>query len=179
MIWQSAKDPCYAQCVAKDVRVAELMDSFRRIVQALRSSHRAAAYLNLTGAQLFVINALHEARAPMSVRELAERTRTDPSTVSVVVTRLVKRGLVQRTRAAEDSRRAELTLTRLGIALQKKAPRTTAQKQLLSALEALSSRDAAVFLRLLERIAGAMGASEEMPKMLFDTPATPLARKRR
>jgi len=154
--------------VPKDARVADLMDSFRRIVHALRSSHRAAAYLNLTGAQLFVLTALHEAGHPLSVSELAVRTRTDPSTVSVVVSRLVKRGLVQRVRAAEDSRRAELTLTRAGRTLQRKAPTTIAQEKLLEALASLSPRDAAALQRLLRRIVSAMGEAEAPAPMMFD-----------
>ncbi len=154
----------------EDGRVSDLMDSFRRIVQALRSSHRAAAYFNLTGAQLFVINALHEAKRPLSVTELAARTLTDPSTVSVVVTRLVKRGLVQRTRAADDSRRAELSLTRRGQALQRKAPITVAQERLMESLKRLSDRDARTLLRLLNGIADLMGAAEQPVEMLFDSP---------
>lgn len=160
----------------EDGRVAALMDAFRRIVHALRSSHRAAAYLNLTGAQLFVVNALHGAKRPMSVSELAARTRTDPSTVSVVVSRLVKRGLVQRARASEDGRRAELTLTRSGQALQKKAPVTLAQERLLDALESLSPRDAATLLRLLDQIVVSMGEAEAPVEMLF---AEPLRTRRR
>lgn len=77
----------------------EIMDSFRRIVRALRSSHRAAGDLDLTGAQLFVLATLGTAVGPMGVKELAERTRTDQSTVSVVVGRLVDRGLVKRVRS--------------------------------------------------------------------------------
>ena len=57
------------------------MDQFRRIVRALRSSHRAAAHLNLTGAQLYVINVIGEANRPLSVNEVAQRTETDQSTV--------------------------------------------------------------------------------------------------
>ncbi|HKB79660.1 MAG TPA: MarR family transcriptional regulator [Thermoanaerobaculia bacterium] len=152
----------------KDERAATLMDAFRRIVHALRSSHRAARYLNLTGAQLFVLNALHETGRPLSVGELAGRTRTDPSTVSVVVSRLVKRGLVQRVRAAEDSRRAELTLTRSGRALQRKAPTTVAQEKLAEALEGLSPRDAATLERILAHIVNTMGEAEAPAPMLFD-----------
>jgi hypothetical protein len=45
----------------------ESMDAFRRIVHALRSSHRAAADLDLTGAQLFVLATLGAAGGPMGV----------------------------------------------------------------------------------------------------------------
>jgi len=41
------------------------MDSFRRIVRALRSSHRAAGDVALTGAQLFVLTTLGASSQPM------------------------------------------------------------------------------------------------------------------
>lgn len=151
--------------------IAELMDSFRRIVQALRSSHRAATDLDLTGAQLFVLHALHEAGVALSVSELASLTRTDPSTVSAVAGRLVERGLVQRVRAIEDNRRVELSITRKGRALRRRAPRTVAQKRLIAALERLSDRDAATLSRLLAVIVEAMGEADAPAAMLFDEQA--------
>ncbi len=166
--------------MASAERVAQLMDSFRRIVQSLRSSHRAAEYHNLTGAQLFVIHALHSAERPLSVGELAAKTRTDPSTVSVVVSRLVRKGLVQSIRSAADSRRAELSLTKKGETLQRKAPVTVAQERLLHALEDLNDRDAATLDRLLAEIVEMMGEADTRPAMMFDTdlPAGPARRRR-
>ena len=166
--------------MANAERVAQLMDSFRRIVQSLRSSHRAAEYHNLTGAQLFVLHALHDAARPLSVGELATRTRTDPSTVSVVVGRLVRKGLVQSVRSSKDSRRAELSLTKRGEALQKKAPATVAQERLLTALEELNERDAVLLERILLEIVDIMGESDARPSMMFDTdPGLESPRKRR
>src|SRR3954471_21793318 len=114
--------------------VKELMDSFRRIVHSLRSSHRAAGDVNLTGAQLFVLSTLASASGPMGVKELAEATGTDQSTVSVVAGRLVERGLVKRLRSSVDSRRVELSLSARGWSLQRKTPATTAQTKLADAL---------------------------------------------
>ncbi len=111
------------------------MDQFRRIVRALRSSHRAAAHLNLTGAQLYVINVIGEANRPLSVNEVAQRTETDQSTVSVVT-----------------NRRVELSLTASGRTLQKKAPVTVAQQRLTATLQELSSRDSDELLRVLTKI---------------------------
>lgn len=156
------------------------MDSFRRIVQSLRSSHRAARYLNLTGAQLFVIHALHAAGRPLSVGELAAHTGTDPSTVSVVAGRLVRKGLIQSVRSAEDSRRAELSLTRKGEALQREAPATVAQERLLQALEELAERDAVVLDRLLTQIVEVMGEARKRAPMMFDSepPHRPIRKRR-
>jgi DNA-binding MarR family transcriptional regulator len=148
--------------------VTKLMDSFRRIVRALRSSHRAAAGLRLTGAQLFVLTTLSESEGPMGVRELAEKTRTDQSTVSVVAGRLVERGLVKRARSEADTRRVELSLTARGKMLQRKTPTTVAQKRLAEALEGLTAAEAATLATLLERVVAEMGEAESPAPMLFD-----------
>ena len=146
----------------------EIMDQFRRIVHALRSSHRAAGHLNLTGAQLFVLNVIAAGGRPLSVTEIAERTQTDQSTVSVVVSRLVERGLVSRKQSREDTRRVELSLTASGRALQKKAPATVGQQRLTASLEHLTARDATKLLKLLDRIVDDMQIANEPVEMLFE-----------
>ena len=154
--------------MANETVVKEVMDNIRRIVQALRSSHRTAGKMNLTGAQLFVIATLGEAEVPMSVGELAAQTRTDQSTVSVVVSRLVEKGLIKRTTSSKDSRRAELTLTTKGKGIQKKAPSTVPQQKLAAALEKLSAKDATLFARLLSHIVDEMGESDKPAAMMFE-----------
>lgn len=146
----------------------EAMDSFRRIVHALRSSHRAAGDVALTGAQLFVLTTLGAAKGPMGASELAERTRTDQSTVSVVVGRLVDRGLVHRGRSTVDTRRVELTLTARGKAVLRKTPTTVAQKKLADALEKLPAAEGAALAATLKTIVEAMGEADAPARMLFD-----------
>src|ERR1051326_296597 len=146
----------------------EAMDSFRRIVHALRSSHRAAGDVALTGAQLFVLTTLGASSKPMGVGELAEMTRTDQSTVSVVAARLVDRGLIRRERSTLDSRRVELSLTARGKAVLKKTPATVAQRKLADALADLPPREAAALSRTLKKIVDAMGETDAPARMLFD-----------
>lgn len=157
--------------MARDAVSHAVMNHLRRIVHALRSSHRAAGTLKLTGAQLFVLNVLGASPQPLSVSELAQRTETDQSTVSVVVGRLVRRGLVRRERAADDNRRAELSLTARGRAIHKRAPATVPQQKLAAALEALPDRRARELLRTLDLIVAEMGIASASPPMLFDEPA--------
>jgi DNA-binding MarR family transcriptional regulator len=149
----------------------EAMDSLRRIVHALRSSHRAASDVALTGAQLFVLTTLGAADRPMSVGDLAERTRTDQSTVSVVVGRLVDHGLVRRARSVADNRRVELSLSARGKAVLQKTPTTVAQRKLADALGRLSSADAAALSQTLKRIVAWMGEADAPAPMLFDEAA--------
>jgi DNA-binding MarR family transcriptional regulator len=119
---------------ARDLR--QIMDDLRHIVRALRVSSRGTEKrLGISGAQLFVLQRLAEAR-PVSLGQLAERTHTDPSSVSVVVSRLVQRGLVLRAPSEEDARRAEVRLTSRGRALAKRAPEAL-QSRLVEALAGL------------------------------------------
>ena len=154
--------------MANEKVVKEIMDSVRRIVQALRTSHRAAGSMKLTGAQLFVIASLGAGEGPLSVGELARRTRTDQSTVSVVVSRLVEKGLIKRGTSSRDSRRVELSLTAKGRALQKRAPTTVPQQKLARALEHLPPRDAATLSKLLMGIVADMGEADVPAPMLFE-----------
>jgi DNA-binding MarR family transcriptional regulator len=161
---------------AKKSDANESMDAFRRIVQALRSSHRAASDVELTGAQLFVLATLARAGRPMGVSEVAEETRTDQSTVSVVAARLVERGLVKRERSEADTRRVELSLTARGRAVVRKTPATVAQQRLADALARLSSADAAALARILKKVVGLMGEEKSPAAMLFDEPAAAASR---
>src|SRR4029079_10230422 len=83
----------------------EVLDAIRRIVRARRESSRATEQsVGIGAAQLFVLQRL--AGAPgLSLNELAARTFTHQSSVSVVVSRLVDRGLLTRARGGDDGRR--------------------------------------------------------------------------
>ena len=148
--------------------VRELMDAFRKLVQALRTSHRAAGHLHITGAQLFVINVLGESERPLTVGEVADKTLTDQSTVSAVTNRLVDHGLVERTRSEEDSRRVLLELTKKGRALYQKAPATVAQRRLVEALTRLRPADAAALRATLGKIIDEMELGGAPAPMMFD-----------
>lgn len=119
--------------------LTRVLDSIRAIVRTMRLSGRAAEEtLGVNGAQLHVLQKLGEASAD-SLAELASRTHTDPSSVSVVVSRLVTRGLVSREASSEDARRVTIALTSSGRALLRRAPRA-AQTQLADAASQLSQR---------------------------------------
>lgn len=105
---------------ADPVRV--VMDCVRRIVRALRESSREAERkVGVSGAQLFVLQQLAAGPA-RSVSELAERTLTHQSSVSVVVQRLAEAGLIARRQSRTDRRRTDLHLTGRGRALVASAP---------------------------------------------------------
>jgi DNA-binding MarR family transcriptional regulator len=154
------------------------MDALRRIVRDLRLSAREAERsAGISGAQLFVLEAL-AGGAASSLNELAERTCTDQSSVSVVVSRLVDRGLVARTPSEHDARRVELSLTRAGQRLLARCPQPT-QARLVAAVRKLDNGELAALRDGLESIVDAIGASGEAARMFFDEEVAPKRRARR
>jgi DNA-binding MarR family transcriptional regulator len=148
-----------------------ILDSIRRLVRMLRVSDRQAqAELGVSGAQLFVLTELGKTPA-LSLNDLASRTLTDQSSVSVVVTRLVEAGLVTRDRDARDARRLVLNLTRSGRALLQKAP-PVAQERLLAVFDRLNGGERKRFADTFEQIVENAGADEGPAPMLFEEDST-------
>lgn len=159
--------------------VTDVVDGLRRIVRTLHHSHRMAEQRwDLSAAQLLVMQRLAEAET-LSVNELADRTFTHQSTVSVVVTRLVSRGLVKRERADDDQRRAELALTPQGRVLLHRAM-ASAQMRLIDAVDAMSTAQLRTLGGCLQRLVEALGVAGEPARMFFeDTAGSGRSSKRR
>lgn len=150
----------------------EVLDAVRRLVRALRLTARAAERrFGLSGAQLFVLKTLSEGSA-LSLNELAARTSTDQSSVSVVVRRLAEEGFVARAADPHDARKLRLSLTAKGRAVVRRAP-PLAQSALIEAVEALPVQERAELARLLESLNGRMGVGSERPRLLFDEETAP------
>ena len=101
--------------------IDEIVRAIRVLSRGVNSSSRGAEQRwRVSSAQLLVLRILAESPSA-SVNDLAAQTDTHQSTVSVVVGRLVRRGLVRRRRAADDARRTELALTPAGWSLHRDA----------------------------------------------------------
>jgi DNA-binding MarR family transcriptional regulator len=86
--------------VGNEQAIERSMNAVRSIVRALRINTRAIeSQMGISLAQLFVLQQLAD-RPANSLNELAERTATHQSSVSVVVRRLVDNGYVSRTTSA-------------------------------------------------------------------------------
>ncbi|HET9982187.1 MAG TPA: MarR family transcriptional regulator [Longimicrobiales bacterium] len=160
-------------------RVSGIMDSLRRLVRELRVASRAAEReLGISGAQLFVLQQLHE-RPADSVNELSERTHTHQSSVSVVVSRLVDRGLIIREPSEEDGRRMTLRLSAEGRKLLERAPRTV-QSRLIEALGRLPADVRTALASGLEAWTREAGISGEPAPFFFEDerPSGPRGRRR-
>ncbi|HVX41488.1 MAG TPA: MarR family transcriptional regulator [Gemmatimonadaceae bacterium] len=144
-------NPMSTSTNTSDTRAIERsMNAVRSIVRALRINTRAIELkMGISLAQLFVLQQLAE-RSAASLNELAERTATHQSSVSVVVRRLVERGFVSRTASAADKRRIEIEVTPAGRELLAGAPMTI-QTQLMQALDRMKAEDQVTLADLLER----------------------------
>lgn len=147
--------------------VVTVVDNLRRVVRALEASARTSVDISgVTGAQMLVLQTLRDYDGA-SVTALAERTFTHQSTVSVVVERLVERGLVAREHSPSDGRRLVLSVTPAGRAVLRRSP-PLAQARLFEALAKLSDARLRAFAETLTMTVHAMNIATESPRLFFD-----------
>jgi MarR family transcriptional regulator, lower aerobic nicotinate degradation pathway regulator len=161
---------------AADIRAT--MDALRCLIQELRVSARAVEqHHGISGAQLFVLQQLVAGEA-LSVGALAERTFTHQSSVSVVVSRLAKRGLVSRRNGADDARRTDVRLTARGRALLGRAPEV-AQARLIAGLQRLRPSERCAVARGLAALVQQMGLRAGTSSLFFEDEDATTRRGRR
>src|ERR1700728_4770532 len=97
------------------------------------------------------------AAGPMTLRDLAEANGIDAPYATVIVDKLVSRGLVKRTAHPDDNRRKLVNLTAAGREAATRAERILAQPP--AALVALAPADLAVLDRVLTRLVPATASS--------------------
>src|SRR6476469_5613584 len=151
--------------MTQHVDIARSMDAIRAGVRALRINTRSIELeIGISLAQLFVLQQVAQ-RPATSLNDLAERTATHQSSVSVVVRRLVDRGLVTRRSDATDKRRVQIELTPAGEKLLEGAPETI-QTRLMLALEQFSSSERKQLAALLGKWLDAAGINYTSPPMM-------------
>ena len=140
--------------------VGVILDALRSIVRQLRlASREAEQRVGVHGAQLHALRRLADSPAT-SLTELAERTHTDISSVSVVVSRLVEQGLVARKSADDDRRRLCLGLTARGRAVLRRAPETGTSR-LRRAAAHLSDREVHALATGLSKLVTGMDRTDD------------------
>lgn len=99
-----------------------ILGSLRRIIRAvdLYSRYLALRY-SLTGPQLVCVRHLLR-HGPTAPGTLARRISLSPATITGIIDRLEKRGLVTRERSTDDKRKVEIALTAEGMGLVKQMP---------------------------------------------------------
>jgi DNA-binding MarR family transcriptional regulator len=158
MIWRM--DCCRGARLAGSVAVAD--QAWALLLQVgfeLVSAHFAAtvAALDLAPAQA---RALHEldVERPISMRELAERLKSDPSNLTGLIDRLEARGLVERRPDPTDRRVKGLALTPAGAQLREKLFAHLYKAP--PAVAVLSEKDQRLLRDMLQRVVSASTATK-------------------
>lgn len=99
--------------------VRQVMELYPRIYFACRTRHvRDPKTQRLLSAhQASILDHLDE-QEPLTLLDLARHMGVTPSTMSLHIERLVRRGYVSRVRATEDARRLKLRITTAGLRLR-------------------------------------------------------------
>ena len=137
----------------------EIVSALRRIIRAvdLHSKYLAQHY-GLTGPQLVVLQHLDKHGAS-TTGQLAAGVSLGQATLSNILERLSRRGLIQRRRAEEDKRLVINELTDSGRDSIKVAP-PLLQERFASALDNLADWERTLILSTLQRVAEMMHAEE-------------------
>ena len=125
----------------------------RRLQQAHYLLWNTMVSEEITSPQFAVLNALAD-EPGLDQRTVGERVGLDRSTVAEVVSRLSRRGLLDKVRDSQDGRRFLLCLTDDGTRVHRKlVVRTARMNQVF--LAPLSAEEQAVFFDLIQRVSDA------------------------
>jgi len=178
MAHAAARTTTHASTGTDRKAVVASVDSLRRVLRALRVAARdTLATAGVSAAQLFVLSALVDGEEA-SLSELAERTMTDRTSVSAVVDRLVRGGLVTKGTSDEDRRRASIRITPKGRTVLRGAPRPPTAL-LVEAIERVEPAELRSLTRGLRALTRAMGVDGEPAEMFFEDGAPEEAPRRR
>jgi DNA-binding MarR family transcriptional regulator len=119
--------------------------------ESRRITKEVARRVELTGPQLTVLKVL-ESVGDLSLSELSERIRAQNSTVTGIIDRMEREGLVVRSRSTEDRRVVNIRLTEKGAAIAREIA-VEPMEVFRSALESLSAGEMQELLRILTKIA--------------------------
>lgn len=119
--------------------------------ESRRATKELARQHGLTGPQVTALKIL-ESIGTLSLSELSARMSAKNSTITGIVDRMERDGLVRRERSAEDRRVVFLRATARGRSIAASVP-VTAMEIFGSALSSLSERDRAELTRILSLLA--------------------------
>ena len=132
--------------------------ALRRVIRAvdLHSRNLAASH-GLTGPQALLLKALQHGK--LSAGELASRVSLSQGTVTDILNRLEKRGLIMRLRDTTDRRRVLVEATQQGLEVLKESP-PLLQEQFIQRFGQLEEWEQTQLLASLQRIASMMDADD-------------------
>ena len=137
----------------------QIVESIRRIIRAVdQHSRHLLETSGLTAPQIAALDAARR-HGSVTIGSLAKALRLSHPTVTGIVSRLEKRGLLQRSRGVEDRRTILVCITELGEDVLRRAPRLL-QDQFRRQIAALEPWERHQILSTLQRIAGMMDAED-------------------
>ncbi|MFD7710963.1 MarR family winged helix-turn-helix transcriptional regulator [Streptomyces sp. NPDC059785] len=141
----------------------------RRLQQAHYLLWNTMVSEEITSPQFAVLNAVLSEPAGLDQRTVGEKVGLDRSTIAEVVTRLSRRGLLDKVRDPQDGRRSLLRLTDAGVRTHRKLTVRTARMNQVF-LAPLSAAEQTLFFDLIQRVSDAAEG--------LRNPAEPLAAPR-
>ncbi len=151
----------------RPTRADRTLTSIRALVETLTQSARAVERrTGVTNAQLFILRELQDG-SELTINELAARVLTQQSTVSLLVTRLSRAGLVRRQRGEQDARQVCVTITPKGRHVTRRAP-VPPLTRLVNALAQLNPEQRRALEHGLAALLKRMGVASVSNRPLFE-----------
>lgn len=119
--------------------------------ESRRITKELAKRADLTGPQLTVVKMLEQV-GDLSLSELSDKIRAQNSTVTGIIDRMEREGLVTRERSKEDRRVVHIRLTAKGHTLAKEIP-VEPMEIFKGALESLSAQEMRDLMRIMTKVA--------------------------
>ncbi|MCB1687460.1 MAG: MarR family transcriptional regulator [Halioglobus sp.] len=138
-------------------RILEVLTSLRRVIRAtdLHSRHLSKT-AGVTAPQILIMQAIDNTEG-VTLGEIATTVSLSQATVSSILDRLEKRGLIARERSTVDKRRVHAYLTAQGLQVLKDAP-LPLQDQFARQFADLQEWEQGMIISALQRVAHMMDA---------------------
>ncbi|PIE37533.1 MAG: MarR family transcriptional regulator [Gammaproteobacteria bacterium] len=137
--------------------VNEVLSSLRQIIRAIDiDSKRLHKTFGLTSPQLILLSTV-QANPKLTIRQASQEVSLSQGTVTTILDKLQKKGLVKRQRSEADKRKIHLLLTSEGEALLQSTPELL-QSSFRDSFTALEEWEQLQILASLKRLSALMGA---------------------
>jgi DNA-binding MarR family transcriptional regulator len=138
-------------------KILEVLTSLRRVIRAtdLHSRHLSKT-TGVTAPQILIMQAISNTEGA-TLGEIATSVSLSQATVSSILDRLEKRGLIARERSTVDKRRVHAHLTDQGLQVLREAP-LPLQEQFARQFDDLQEWEQSMIICALQRVANMMDA---------------------
>jgi DNA-binding MarR family transcriptional regulator len=153
--------------ISRDTAITEIMQSLRRIFKAIQDySYDVSDKFGTTGPQLWALKTISQNES-LPLGELGRRMYLHPSTITGLIDRLEKKGLVERERDQTDRRVIKLALTSKGKGLVKRAPNPI-QGKMIYGLRKLRRKELNSIHHSVQKLVEVMEVQDVKATFFFD-----------